>query len=66
MNEIPPFDMNAPMDAPIRAREMRERQEREEATRRMNLPANKRKLRKIVKEAWTRVCAANSGEGQHD
>ncbi len=55
------FDIHAPFDAPLRAREARERQEREEATRRMNTPANKRKLRKIVKEAWARVCAAADG-----
>ena len=55
MAEIPPFDMNAPMDAPIRARKMREKQEAEEAAKRMADPKVQAKFRQIVKSAAARA-----------
>lgn len=51
MAEIPPFDIHAPMDAPIRAREMREKQEAEDAAKRMADPKIQAKFRQIVKAA---------------
>src|ERR1700723_2480443 len=52
MAEIPPFDMNAPMDAPIRAREARERQERERAMKALQDPVVQAKIAEIVGKAW--------------
>lgn len=43
------FDINAPMDAPIRAREARERREHEEAMKEMQSPEFQKKLRKVLK-----------------
>lgn len=50
-SEIPPFDMSAPMDAPIRARKAREKAEHERAMKAMEDPKVQAKIAEIVSEA---------------
>lgn len=55
---IPPFDMHAPFDAPLRYRERQEELAREKADAALRDPKVQRKLRKIVREAYAKVKAA--------
>jgi hypothetical protein len=55
MNEIPPFDIHAPMDAPIRAQEAREQAEREAWQRALEDPEVQAKIRKICLDAMKEV-----------
>lgn len=49
MAEFPPFDIHAPMDAPIRAREMREKEEHDKAIAYMQSPEFEALVRKALK-----------------
>lgn len=53
--KLPKFDMNAPFDAPLRYRERLEQLQRERAEAAMQDPKVRRKLRKIVREAYAKV-----------
>lgn len=55
MDEFPPFDMNAPMDAPIRAREARERQEHERCMKALQDPKVQAKIAEIVKDSMAKI-----------
>lgn len=52
---LPPFDMNAPFDAPLRYRERLEQLERERSEKAMRDPTVRRKLREIVREAYAKI-----------
>lgn len=53
--KLPKFDMNTPFDAPLRYRERLEQLERERSEAAMRDPKVRRKLRKIVREAYAKL-----------
>jgi hypothetical protein len=58
------FDLNAPFDAPIRAREARERAEHERHLKAMKDPKVQRKLCEIVKKAYRAAKRRASENGE--
>ena len=48
MGDFPPFDIHAPMDAPIRAREAREKAEHDKAMAYMRSPEFEALVRKAI------------------